>query len=137
MLNFYTRTHTLTHAQVGGVVSSVGVYSLVSASPPQGQESGLISACHETCLSLHTHSGREVHFSSEKKPVNLTQRRCEMCLHCVHNSCRIPPSLFYAAVHEEVPPLIIHIHLKQHVIQTCNLFSCTMLLCNISNSQHW
>lgn len=37
----------------------------------RGQESGLISACHQRRLSLHTHSGRAVHRGSEKKAVNL------------------------------------------------------------------
>lgn len=91
-------THALldTHG-VREVVSGVGVYSPVSASLPQGQECGLISACHKTCLSLHTHSGQEVRSSSEKKPVNLTHCGCEMCLQCVHISRRLPQSTFYAA----------------------------------------
>lgn len=81
----------------------------MSASLPQGQESGLISACHKTCLSLHTHSGREVHFSSEKKPVNLTQLdvRCAFSVFTI--AAESPPSIVNAAVQEEVLPLMVQI----------------------------
>lgn len=61
------------HVHGGGSVARVREYSLVSASPPQGQESGLISARHQSSLSLHTHSGREVRLGSRSKPVNLIQ----------------------------------------------------------------
>lgn len=67
----------VTFADLTGYVyyleSGGGGYSLVSASPPRGQESGLISARHQTRLSLHTHPGREVRLGSERKPVNLIQ----------------------------------------------------------------
>lgn len=42
----------------GGGATLVREYSLVSASPPRGQESGLISARHQTRLSLHTPRAR-------------------------------------------------------------------------------
>lgn len=61
------------HVHGGGVVARVGESSLVSASLPRGQESGLISARHQSSLSLHTHSGREVLLGSRSKAVNLIQ----------------------------------------------------------------
>lgn len=42
----------------GGGATRVKEYSLVSASPPRGQESGLISGRHQTRLSLHTPRAR-------------------------------------------------------------------------------
>lgn len=90
------------HVHGGGVVARVREYSLVSASPPQGQESGLISARHQTSLSLHTHSGREVRLGSRSKPVNLIQM-WDVTVMCSPQTCN--PLQARGAGEEDVPPM--------------------------------
>lgn len=64
----HTHTHTPGGRRLPPVSESI---PRGQAHRRRGQESGLISACHQRRLSLHTHSGRAVHRGSEKKAVNL------------------------------------------------------------------
>lgn len=79
---FITWYHKRTCTGGGGVVARVREYSLVSASPPQGQESGLISARHQTSLSLHTHTQGERFAAAHTANLSISFR-CEMWLYRV------------------------------------------------------
>lgn len=76
MCVYYLESHTHTPPtppppEDGGCHQCQRVFPGVKLAAARGQESGLISACHQRRLSLHTHSGRAVHRGSEKKAVNL------------------------------------------------------------------